>query len=149
MGGMAPRGGWLVPLCVLFGKGNMCVAEQDWSVGPMIIIKVGGVRLVAAHVVRGNHALVLAYPLLTVHGNKFKVIFIKCDNWAVRWAGNIKSAAATLLGFVLGRLTKSCPLLFVGSLVVLQSQLLLQLSCQIDENLLNFISVFSRTLHVS
>jgi hypothetical protein len=46
----------------------------------VVIIEVSGVGLVAAHVVGGNHALVLTDSFVAVHGNKFKqVIFIKSD----------------------------------------------------------------------
>jgi hypothetical protein len=53
----------------------VCVAEEDGCVGAVFGVEVGCVGLVAAHVVRRYHALVLTEPVLTCHLNKFKLSY--------------------------------------------------------------------------
>ena len=73
---MTPSSSGLVPSRTLLGHADMGIAEQNWAIGTVIIVEVSSMRLVAAHVVSGNHTLVFANPLLTCHHNKFKQVIL-------------------------------------------------------------------------
>lgn len=64
VGGVAPGGGGLVPASLFLGHGDVSVVEEDVGGGPALGVEVGGVGVVAAHVVRRVHALVLPEPVL-------------------------------------------------------------------------------------
>lgn len=50
---------------MFFGHGDMGIAEEDGSVGPILRVEVGGMRLVTAHMMGRYHALVLLDPVVT------------------------------------------------------------------------------------
>jgi hypothetical protein len=67
MRGVAPSCCGLVPASISLGHGDVRIVEEDGSIRPIVGVEVGGVGLIAAHVMRGVHALVFAKPILAGH----------------------------------------------------------------------------------
>ena len=42
----------------------MCVIHEDGGTGSILVVEVGGIRLIVAHVVSRIHALILSEPFL-------------------------------------------------------------------------------------
>lgn len=73
MRGMSPGRDRLIPPWIFLLHGDMNITEHDWGVGPLLGVKIGSIGLVAAHVMRGVHALILTESVLADHDNKFKL----------------------------------------------------------------------------
>lgn len=166
MRSVSPSAGWLIPLGSFFGHGDMGVTEEDRRIRPMLIIEVGGVRLIAAHMMSRYHALILLYPIDTCHLNKFNQSnyfkkfkamraympsFLYFCFWDHYW--NLKNNATissttffVLRGFCrFGQLIPSWP--YVS--VVFYCQFFFQFASQLNKNLLYMVILLCRTLHIS
>jgi hypothetical protein len=64
---MSPSGGGLVPSGGILEHGDVGVVEEGSLAGTGVGVEVGGLGLVATHVVRGDHTLVLSHTVASLH----------------------------------------------------------------------------------
>jgi hypothetical protein len=67
MWGISPCSDRLIPSSIFFWHGNMRIIHKDSIVWSLLGMKVGGIRLITAHIVSWVHALILTEPILAWH----------------------------------------------------------------------------------